>query len=167
MLTSCQHDAVLDYYGRRLATCSSDRTVKIFVVDGETHKLTETLKGYVTPPRKDHLFPSPLPPLSPILSLPPSPPSPSSPTPLTPPQPRRRRLVRLLGAPQIRQHPRLSRLRRQSLHLARIELHLVARLRLRPPHRLREHHLLVAPRIRVPTRLRQLRRQRLRPRIQG
>ncbi|KFZ03626.1 hypothetical protein V501_09337, partial [Pseudogymnoascus sp. VKM F-4519 (FW-2642)] len=39
------HDAVLDYYGRRLATCSSDRTVKIFEVDGETHKLQETLKG--------------------------------------------------------------------------------------------------------------------------
>ncbi|KAL5352415.1 GTPase-activating protein S13 [Pseudogymnoascus australis] len=46
MLTPRQHDAVLDYYGRRLATCSSDRTVKIFEVDGETHKLTETLKGH-------------------------------------------------------------------------------------------------------------------------
>jgi hypothetical protein len=42
-----QHDAVLDYYGRRLATCSSDRTVKIFEIEGETHRLTETLKGYV------------------------------------------------------------------------------------------------------------------------
>lgn len=40
-----QHDAVLDYYGRRLATCSSDRTIKIFEVEGETHRLTETLKG--------------------------------------------------------------------------------------------------------------------------
>ncbi|KAG0649750.1 Nucleoporin 20 [Hyphodiscus hymeniophilus] len=40
------HDAVLDYYGRRLATCSSDRTVKIFEVEGETHRLTETLKGH-------------------------------------------------------------------------------------------------------------------------
>ncbi|PSS15035.1 hypothetical protein M430DRAFT_142388 [Amorphotheca resinae ATCC 22711] len=40
------HDAVLDYYGRRLATCSSDRTVKIFEVEGETHRLTETLRGH-------------------------------------------------------------------------------------------------------------------------
>ncbi|MCO5584729.1 hypothetical protein L7F22_038661 [Adiantum nelumboides] len=31
-----QHDAQLDYYGKRLATCSSDRTVKVFdVVDGQ------------------------------------------------------------------------------------------------------------------------------------
>lgn len=44
-LTLLQHDAVLDYYGRRLATCSSDRTIKIFEVEGETHRLTETLKG--------------------------------------------------------------------------------------------------------------------------
>jgi protein transport protein SEC13 len=42
-----QHDAVLDYYGRRLATCSSDKTIKIFEIEGETHKLVETLKGYV------------------------------------------------------------------------------------------------------------------------
>jgi hypothetical protein len=41
-----QHDAVLDYYGRRLATCSSDRTIKIFEIEGETQRLTETLKGY-------------------------------------------------------------------------------------------------------------------------
>lgn len=47
--TALQHDAVLDYYGRRLATCSSDRTVKIFEVEGETHRLTETLKGYASP----------------------------------------------------------------------------------------------------------------------
>lgn len=41
-----QHDAVLDYYGRRLATCSADRTIKIFEIEGETQRLTETLKGY-------------------------------------------------------------------------------------------------------------------------
>ena len=42
-----QHDAQLDYYGKRLATCSSDRTVKVFdVVDGETHRSGgHTLKG--------------------------------------------------------------------------------------------------------------------------
>lgn len=43
-----QHDAVLDYYGRRLATCSSDKTIKIFEVEGDTHRLTETLKGLVS-----------------------------------------------------------------------------------------------------------------------
>ena len=29
------HDAEFDYYGKRLATCSSDRTIKIFDVVGE------------------------------------------------------------------------------------------------------------------------------------
>jgi hypothetical protein len=43
-----QHDAVLDYYGRRLATCSSDKTIKIFEVEGDKHTLVETLRGYVT-----------------------------------------------------------------------------------------------------------------------
>jgi len=42
-----QHDAVLDYYGRRLATCSSDKSIKIFEVEGDKHTLVETLKGYV------------------------------------------------------------------------------------------------------------------------
>lgn len=43
------HDAVLDYYGKRLATCSSDKTIKIFEVDGETHKLVDTLLGHEGP----------------------------------------------------------------------------------------------------------------------
>ncbi|KAI9661491.1 MAG: GTPase-activating protein S13 [Alyxoria varia] len=43
------HDAVLDYYGRRLATCSSDRTIKIFEVENDTHRLTDTLKGHESP----------------------------------------------------------------------------------------------------------------------
>lgn len=43
------HDAVLDYYGKRLATCSSDKTIKIFEVEGETHKLVETLSGHEGP----------------------------------------------------------------------------------------------------------------------
>jgi hypothetical protein len=47
LLTSNQHDAVLDYYGRRLATCSSDKTIKIFEVEGDSHRLVDTLKGYV------------------------------------------------------------------------------------------------------------------------
>ena len=37
------HDAVLDYYGRRLATCSLDKTIKVFEVDGENYKLASTL----------------------------------------------------------------------------------------------------------------------------
>ena len=40
------HDAVLDYYGRRLATCSSDKTIKVFEIEGENHRLTETLRGH-------------------------------------------------------------------------------------------------------------------------
>ena len=32
MRAPVQHDAQLDYYGRRLATCSSDRTIKIFEI---------------------------------------------------------------------------------------------------------------------------------------
>lgn len=43
------HDAVLDYYGKRLATCSSDKTIKIFEVEGETHKLIDTLTGHEGP----------------------------------------------------------------------------------------------------------------------
>lgn len=43
------HDAVLDYYGKRLATASSDRTIKIFDIDGETHRLVETLRGHDGP----------------------------------------------------------------------------------------------------------------------
>lgn len=46
-LRTQQHDAQLDYYGKRLATCSSDRTVKVFdVVDGDTQRSGgHTLKG--------------------------------------------------------------------------------------------------------------------------
>ncbi|EKM51423.1 uncharacterized protein PHACADRAFT_263541 [Phanerochaete carnosa HHB-10118-sp] len=45
------HDAQLDYYGKRLATCSSDRTVKVFdVVDGEAQRAAgHTLKGHTGP----------------------------------------------------------------------------------------------------------------------
>ena len=39
------HDAQLDYYGKRLATCSSDRTIKIF--NGTT--LLQTLQGHEGP----------------------------------------------------------------------------------------------------------------------
>jgi protein transport protein SEC13 len=46
-MTFVQHDAQLDYYGKRLATCSSDRTVKVFdAVDDEPQRgVGQTLKG--------------------------------------------------------------------------------------------------------------------------
>ena len=40
-----QHDAQMDYYGKRLATCSSDRTVKIFEIVNNTQNLVATLIG--------------------------------------------------------------------------------------------------------------------------
>ncbi|KAH7100311.1 WD40 repeat-like protein [Auriculariales sp. MPI-PUGE-AT-0066] len=44
------HDSQLDYHGKRLATCSSDRTVKVFdVVDGEPKSTGQTLKGHTGP----------------------------------------------------------------------------------------------------------------------
>ncbi|VDB96843.1 unnamed protein product [Peniophora sp. CBMAI 1063] len=44
------HDAQLDYYGKRLATCSSDRTVRVFdVVDSEPRGSGQTLKGHTGP----------------------------------------------------------------------------------------------------------------------
>ncbi|PWN50591.1 protein transport protein SEC13 [Violaceomyces palustris] len=44
------HDAQLDFYGKRLATCSSDRTVKIFdVVNGSPSSAGETLRGHQGP----------------------------------------------------------------------------------------------------------------------
>lgn len=44
------HDAQLDYYGKRLATCSSDRTIKVFdVVDGQQSGVPQTLTGHQGP----------------------------------------------------------------------------------------------------------------------
>lgn len=41
------HDAQLDYYGKKLATASSDRTIKIFEVVGENHyNQIESLSGH-------------------------------------------------------------------------------------------------------------------------
>ncbi len=40
----------MDYYGRKLASCSSDRTVKVFdVVDGAASGQGETLRGHEGP----------------------------------------------------------------------------------------------------------------------
>ena len=44
-----QHDAGLDYYGRRLATCSSDKTIKIFDIENgkELSKLQTDSKLFI------------------------------------------------------------------------------------------------------------------------
>ncbi|KAK9471292.1 protein transport protein SEC13 [Dipodascopsis tothii] len=43
------HDAILDYYGKRLATCSSDKTIKLFDIEGESYRHITTLKGHEGP----------------------------------------------------------------------------------------------------------------------
>lgn len=40
-----QHDAQLDYYGKRLATCSSDRTIKVYDVTGDVQNNEQILTG--------------------------------------------------------------------------------------------------------------------------
>eukprot|EP00823_Brevimastigomonas_motovehiculus_P008547 TRINITY_DN784_c7_g1_i1.p2 TRINITY_DN784_c7_g1~~TRINITY_DN784_c7_g1_i1.p2 ORF type:complete len:380 (-),score=114.55 TRINITY_DN784_c7_g1_i1:1341-2366(-) len=43
------HDVQMDYYGKRLATASSDRTVKVFEVSQDQQTLLVTLEGYDGP----------------------------------------------------------------------------------------------------------------------
>ena len=43
------HDVAWDYYARRLATCSSDGTVKIFAADGEATAHEATITGHGAP----------------------------------------------------------------------------------------------------------------------
>jgi len=43
------HDAQLDYYGRRLATCSSDKTVKVFEIVGDKQSHLADLRGHEGP----------------------------------------------------------------------------------------------------------------------
>ena len=37
----------MDYYGKRLATCSSDRTIRLFEVINDVQRPLDTLKGFV------------------------------------------------------------------------------------------------------------------------
>lgn len=43
------HDAQLDYYGKKVATCSSDRTIRVFAVEGEKQTQVDHLKGHDGP----------------------------------------------------------------------------------------------------------------------
>lgn len=43
------HDAQMDYYGTRLATCSSDRNLKIFEITSNSQRLLATLPGHEGP----------------------------------------------------------------------------------------------------------------------
>lgn len=43
------HDAEVDYYGLRLATCSSDHSVKVYDIKNGTHTLVDDLKGHFGP----------------------------------------------------------------------------------------------------------------------
>ncbi|CAM9323691.1 unnamed protein product, partial [Phaeothamnion confervicola] len=43
------HDAQLDYYAKKLATASSDRTVQIFEIAGEVHNKSAVLTGHEGP----------------------------------------------------------------------------------------------------------------------
>uniref|UniRef100_H2ZKR6 Protein SEC13 homolog n=1 Tax=Ciona savignyi TaxID=51511 RepID=H2ZKR6_CIOSA len=43
------HDAQMDYYGLHLATCSSDRSIRIFEVKNGTQRLLSTLQGHDGP----------------------------------------------------------------------------------------------------------------------
>lgn len=43
------HDAQMDYYGKRLATCSSDRTIKIFEISGDSQTQIAELLGHEGP----------------------------------------------------------------------------------------------------------------------
>ncbi|KAI8469235.1 MAG: COP-II coat subunit [Monoraphidium minutum] len=43
------HDVQFDYYGRRLATCSSDRTIKVFELSGDHRAQIADLRGHEGP----------------------------------------------------------------------------------------------------------------------
>lgn len=51
MFCTLQHDAQLDYYGKKLATCSSDRTIRVYDVQQDTGQRVQVaeLKGHDGP----------------------------------------------------------------------------------------------------------------------
>lgn len=94
-----QHDAQLDYYGRRLATASSDRTIRVFDVEqDDSYKLVDTLQGSVKPLQTETI-------------------STSLTDTHTRSQARRTGARSRLGSPFVRIHPRLVLVRRQGLYL--------------------------------------------------
>ena len=47
--TDIVHDSQFDYYGRKLATCSSDGLVRVFGIDGEQTQFIADLQGHSGP----------------------------------------------------------------------------------------------------------------------
>lgn len=47
--TDVVHDIQFDYYGKQLATCSSDKTIKVFSVGSNETRATATLVGHTGP----------------------------------------------------------------------------------------------------------------------
>ena len=43
------HDAQMDFYGTRMATCSSDKSIKIYSLSNGTHTLESSLEGHEEP----------------------------------------------------------------------------------------------------------------------
>ena len=74
------HDAQFDYYGRRLATASSDATVKLFDVLGGGHQHLADLVGHQGPVWQVR---------APTARDPPPTPGPAPPAPRAPPSPPR------------------------------------------------------------------------------
>lgn len=47
--TEMVHDCQFDYYSKKLATCSSDRSIKIFDVSGDIYHNSATISGFDGP----------------------------------------------------------------------------------------------------------------------
>lgn len=110
-LTFCvQHDAQMDYYGTRLATCSSDRSVKIFDVKNGGQILVADLRGYVKHSTKTRVSMESV--LILILIL------------ILYWQPWGSSVAGGLGSPHVRQHPGILLLRQEGDHLEGGERHL-------------------------------------------
>ena len=43
--TDVVHDVQMDYYGKRIASCSSDKTIKVFSITGDQHTHLADLSG--------------------------------------------------------------------------------------------------------------------------